>query len=86
MQRLGKQIELLRTRIGMSQGELAEQTQLSKRYVISLEQGKEVPNLEVLRRIAVTLGAEPREIFLQWDNAEDPRTGRPDQPPLLHFH
>lgn len=85
MQRLGKQIERLRKRLGMSQGDLAERTQLSQAYVRSLEQGNEMPNLDILVRLAVTLGAEPREMFFPSDTAP-PQAGVFDEPPLPHLH
>lgn len=85
MQRLGKQIELLRTRLGMSQNDLAERTRLSRAYVRDLELGKEMPNLEILLRIAVTLGAEPREMFLPIDNGHPSRPAVLDEP-AQHLH
>jgi len=64
MQQLGKQIKSLRVRLGMSQGKLAELTQLSRCVVDDIEQGREKLSLDTLMRIAVCLNAEPWEMLL----------------------
>jgi transcriptional regulator with XRE-family HTH domain len=64
MQRLGKQICYLRTRLGLSQGRLAELVQLSSRTINDIEQGRGNPSLDTLTRIAVCLNAEPWEMLL----------------------
>ncbi len=86
MQRIGKQIEMLRTRLGMSQGDLAEQTHLSHSYVSNLEQGKEMPDLDVLLRIAVILRAEPWQMLLSTDSENASRPALLDEPPVPHLH
>ena len=64
MQRLGKQIRMLRQRLGMSQGKLAELAQLSRSDVDNIEQGREELKLDTLMRIAASLNAEPWEMLL----------------------
>jgi transcriptional regulator with XRE-family HTH domain len=73
MQRLGKQIKLLRQRLGMSQGKLAELAQLRRCDVVNIERGREALSLDTLMRIAASLNAEPCEMLLtgQCDNAAD---------------
>lgn len=85
MQRLGKQIEYLRTRLGMTQGDLAEGAQLTRSYVRNLEKGREIPSLEILVRLAVTLRAEPWEMFFPPDGESAPSAVLTDEPaPRLH--
>jgi DNA-binding XRE family transcriptional regulator len=48
---------LLRTRAGISQGELARRVGTSKSAIVRLESGRHQPTVETLRRVAEAFGA-----------------------------
>ena len=52
-------IRRYRDAAGLSQQELADQVGISKSYVSSLELGYRAPNLNLLVKIAQTLGVKP---------------------------
>lgn len=70
----------------MSQGELAEQTRLTHSYVRNIELGNEMPTLEILLRIAVSLKAEPWEMMLGPDAEGPVHPERLDDAPLSYLH
>ncbi len=74
MQRLGRQIKMLRQRLGMSQGRLAELAQLSRDEIDNIEQGRDELSLATLMRIAVSLNAEPWEMLLTATSAHSDHT------------
>ena len=61
---LGKRIKRLRSRLGLTQDQLAEQVQISPKYLSNIERGKENPTLDMLLRLAMSLRVEPWEMFL----------------------
>jgi transcriptional regulator with XRE-family HTH domain len=52
---LAKTLKALRARRGLTQADLADKADLSRGYLIRLEQGKQDPTLGVLRRLAKAL-------------------------------
>lgn len=63
-QLLGKRLKQLRARLGLTQDALAEQVQISPKYLSNIERGRENPTLDTLLRLAKSLKVEPWEIFL----------------------
>lgn len=61
---IGKRIKHLRTRLGVTQDRLAEDIQISPKYLSSIERGKENPTLDTLLRLAESLHVELWEIFV----------------------
>jgi transcriptional regulator with XRE-family HTH domain len=53
--RVAETLKALRDRRGLTQAELADKAELSRGYLIRLEQGKQDPTLGVLRRLAKAL-------------------------------
>lgn len=60
---LGKKIQKLRKRKGLTQEELAEKLGLSRVYMGYIEQGRESPSLKLLIRLAKKLGVKIEELF-----------------------
>lgn len=56
MESIGEAIRSARKKIGMTQDELADKLNTTKSAISKYELGKREPNLEILRRIAITLG------------------------------
>ena len=69
--RLGKTIKSIRARQDLTQSQLAERADLSVSYVSLIEQGKRVPGVDVLEKIARAMGV-PFNIlvFLASDKSE----------------
>lgn len=57
-QKIGKQVHALRMRKGWSEEELAEKSGLRAGNIYSIEAGRYAVNVDVLQRLAETLGAE----------------------------
>jgi len=57
-----------RTRAGLSQERLAEESELTRNYVSDLELGKKSPSLRTIARIAIALGVDAHELVRE---AED---------------
>lgn len=57
-QKIGKQVHALRMRKGWSEAELAEKSGLRAGNVHSIEAGRYAVNVDVLQRLAESLGAE----------------------------
>ena len=63
-QHIGLRIKELRQLKGYTQAELAELVDLSANYVGYLERGERTVSLQVLERLAHTLGVEVGTLFL----------------------
>lgn len=60
---LGKRIRKRRKALKLSQEELATRARISPVYMGYIEQGRNTPSLEVLQKIAKTLGISMSELF-----------------------
>lgn len=61
--KLGKNLKRIRTRKGMSQGDIYRSTGMDRAYLSSLENGKRNPTLSNIKKIAEALGVEPHELL-----------------------
>jgi len=57
-------IKELRTRLGMTQDELASQAACRRETIVFLEQGKYNPSLQLAHDVAVALGSSIDQLFL----------------------
>lgn len=60
---LGKRIVVARRGCGLTQKELAEQTQLTPKTIQNIEQGKKNPSYETLVKLVARLGISPNALF-----------------------
>ena len=60
---LGKSVTLARKICGLTQRELADQTDLSLKTVQAIEKGRKNPTYETLFRLVVRLGIPPNTLF-----------------------
>jgi DNA-binding XRE family transcriptional regulator len=60
---LGKKIQKARKHLGITQEKLAEKVQVTTTYIGFIEQGRYAPSLEVLNKIAKSLGVKTKDIF-----------------------
>ena len=60
---LSKKIKELRTRKGLSQEELSEESGLSLRTIQRIENGETEPRGDSLKKLATSLGASPDELI-----------------------
>ena len=65
----GRRVRELRRGLGLSQEALAERAHLHWTYVSGVERGLRTPGLDVIGRLALSLGMSPSELF-------HPLTGR----------
>lgn len=70
-QLLGKRIKRLRSQLRLTQDALAEQVQISPKYLSNIERGRENPTLDTLLRLARSLKADPWELFFFEQEAMD---------------
>ncbi len=64
MARIGRTVERLRTRQGISQRDLAKRARVTQAYVSLLERGeKSNPSIEVVKRLAKALGVPITELL-----------------------
>jgi len=70
--RVGRRIKVLRRERRLSQAQLADAIEMSRRYLSSLERGQASASVETLERIAEGLQAPIGDIFA----GEEPKTGR----------
>lgn len=68
---LGKNIKLLRARRGLSQADLAERADISITFLSNIERGIKFPQPNMLSKIAIALGVEVNELFLENLAADD---------------
>ena len=62
---LGKKIKLLRLKLGLTQGELADRCELTKGYISQLENDLTSPSIATLVDILGALGTTPKEFFAE---------------------
>ena len=60
---LGKKIQKLRKKKGLTQEELAEELGFSRVYMGYIEQGRETPSLKFLIKLSRKLGIKPEKLF-----------------------
>ena len=61
--KLGKKIQKVRKDKGMSQEVVADKVNISRAYMGFIEQGRNVPSVEILERIARILGIPLKDLF-----------------------
>jgi transcriptional regulator with XRE-family HTH domain len=59
---IGKKVKKRRTSLGLTQEELAEKVGISRAYMGFVEQGRNVPTLETLEKIAKALKVKMAEL------------------------
>ncbi len=62
-EKLGRKIQKLRNDIGFSQEELAEKVGISRTHMGHVEQGRKVPSLKVMEKLARILKVRVSELF-----------------------
>lgn len=67
-------IKEYRTRLSMTQEDLAKAVSVRRETIVFLEQGKYNPSLRLAHDVAKTLGAKIDDIFLFDDDADNPST------------
>ena len=60
---LGDRVRAERARLNWSQDKLAEKADLHRTYIASLETGRRNPSLDVLCRLAATLGVDVGDLL-----------------------
>ena len=60
---LGNSLRDARLKCGLTQEELAETANLSKKYISSIERGKSNPTYDVLRRLIIALDIPAEALF-----------------------
>lgn len=60
---LGKRIQKRRKNIGLTQEEVADKVGISRAYMGYIEQGRNVPSLEIVEKIAKVLKASIKDLF-----------------------
>ncbi len=60
--KIGLKIKLLRNKLGLSQEDLAEKSDLSANSLGAIERGKSVAGIDTLERIAIALNIELKEL------------------------
>lgn len=61
--RIGKNINRLRVKRGLTMEKLAYENDLSKGYLSEIEHGKKLPSLAALEKISDGLGVDIKELF-----------------------
>lgn len=61
--RLGKRIQRLRKKAGLTQEQLAEKVGISMKYVQFIENARRIPALKTLYKIARALGVKSSDLF-----------------------
>lgn len=62
--RLKSKISKLREQMGMTQQQLADQTEVSRQTIVSLESGKYNPSILLAYKIAKIFGLSIEEVFI----------------------
>lgn len=60
---LGKRIQKARKSRGLTQEDLAYKVGISRAYMGYIEQGRNMPSVEILEKIAKTLGVKISDLF-----------------------
>jgi len=61
-QRLGQNLKRIRTKKGISQGDIARTLKVNKSYISNVENGKSNPTLATIAKIARAIGVSIREL------------------------
>ena len=61
---LGRNVRAARTRLGLSQEELAFSAGFKRSYVSDMERGTRNPSIKALARLAAALGVEPAALLM----------------------
>lgn len=62
-ERLGKNIKKIRTRKGMSQGDICRVLDMDRGYMSAIENGKKNITIQQLERLAQALGVSPDKLL-----------------------
>ncbi|MCM1545305.1 MAG: helix-turn-helix domain-containing protein [Ruminococcus sp.] len=75
---LGKRLAFLRTKSGLSQEKLAEQSELSTQFIGQIERGVKNPTVRTMQKICTALGVTLSDFFADdsFDAEVDVLTGR----------
>lgn len=68
---LGMRIRYLRKKKGLSQEDLALDSGINKNYLSDLERGMRNPTVNILEKLAVTLGVSLSDLFMGIQSFED---------------
>lgn len=60
---LGKKVQRIRKKLGLTQEQLAEKVGISRAYAGYIEQGRNTPSLEVLNKIASVIKTSISELL-----------------------
>lgn len=60
---IGRRIQEIRKRQGLSQEDVAGRADISPNYLSRIERGRENPTLDMILKLSDALGAQPRELF-----------------------
>lgn len=74
---LGARLKGLRTRLGISQEELASRAGMHCTYLSDLERGQQTPTLDMLNRVARALGVTLADFFAPLDQPYRARFRKP---------
>jgi transcriptional regulator with XRE-family HTH domain len=64
---LGRNVRAARKRLGMSQEQLALDTDMKRSYVSDMERGTRNPSVKAIGRLAIALGIKPAELLKPLD-------------------
>ena len=78
-QRLGENLRRIRTRIGLTQEDLAAASRMDAKYLGEVERGNETISVDRLGRIADALGIDAQDLFLPLGHRSETRTDGLDQ-------
>lgn len=67
---VGENTARLRTRLGLTQEQLAERSGLSQQYLSGLERGKRNPTVLTLYEQAVALNVQPADLLQPFDGSD----------------
>ena len=67
-EKLGKNIKKIRTRKGMSQGDICRALEMDRGYMSAIENGKKNITIQQLERLAQALGVSPSELLKNTKN------------------
>src|SRR6266550_2584673 len=58
----GKAVRMYRTRMGLSQEDLADRAEIHRTYIGGIERGERNPTLTMIHRLAAALGVPPTKL------------------------
>ena len=70
--RIGRRLKSLRTKKKLSQGDLEKSTGLLRCYISRVENGRTVPGIEVLEKLARALDVPMYRLFYEGENPPKP--------------